>query len=72
MITSDFTTDTIISTIEEVMNLATSKVMSEQEIGQKVFQLLTKGKTDKRPKAKKNDVKIDSKHIDMKNYLLNN
>ncbi len=37
MITSDFTTDTIISTIEEVMNLATSKVMSEQEIGQKYF-----------------------------------
>ena len=72
MITDDFNTDTIISTIEKVMNLATSKGLSEKEIGQKVFQRLSKGKTDKRPKAKKNDTKIDTTHIDMKNYLLNN
>lgn len=71
MITTDFTTDTIIHTIEKIMNLSSSKGLSEQEIGKKVFKQLSEGKNDKLAKTKKNDSKIDTKHIDMKRYILN-
>lgn len=71
MLMSDFTTDTIIHTIEKVMNLKSSKGLTEQEIGSKVFKQLSQGKTDKRPKTKKSDSKLDTKHIDMKQYILN-
>lgn len=71
MLTSDYTTDTIMKTCEKVMNLKSSKGLTEQEIGQKVFQRLLEGKNDKRKAGtKKSSGKMDSNHIDMRKYLL--